>query len=146
MTNRPQSNHTNSRYPGSTYLDLWQRCSILSQQWYEHDIQREHPVVLCGFQNELGIPLHLLPWSKSPLKSIIRLYTDEGSISTLFPPTIFPLLTSRQMRSPAVMRPKCFPSGFIHMYSGNSGSRTEMWPDMPSVKPLREKSRNTAAV
>jgi hypothetical protein len=45
---------------------------------------------------------------------------------TLFPPTTLPVLTSRQIKSPAVINPKCFPRGFIQIYSGNSGSRTEM--------------------
>jgi hypothetical protein len=75
--NTLQSNHTDSRYPGSTCPDLWQTYSILSRQWYEHDIQHEHLVVLCGFRNELGTLLHLLPWSKSPLKSTTRLYRRE---------------------------------------------------------------------
>lgn len=48
--------------------------------------------------------------------------------------------------SPAVSIPKCRPSGFIHIRLGNSGSRTEMWPDWPSVNPLRAKKRNVAAM
>lgn len=63
-----------------------------------------------------------------------------------FPPITAPVWILRQIKSPAVISPKWRPSGFIHIASGNSGSRTEMWPLMPSVKLLREKKRNMAAV
>ena len=42
---------------------------------------------------------------------------DKGGENrrTLFPPTTAPVLTSRHIRSPAVIKPKCFPRGFIQM-------------------------------
>lgn len=43
--------------------------------------------------------------------------------------------------SDALIRPKCFPSGFVQKVWGFSGSRTEMWPLMPSVKPFLAKIR-----
>lgn len=43
--------------------------------------------------------------------------------------------------SDAFSRAKCTASGFVQNKWGYSGSRTEMWPDMPSVRFLRAKTR-----
>lgn len=82
----------------------------------------------------------------SPSLLLVRISPYDHTRRTLLPPTILPEDISRHSMSLAFIRAKCFPRGFIQMQPGNSGSRTLMWPEMPSVKPTRAQLRKTAAM
>lgn len=109
-------------------------------------------LVICisrpSFSSSLSDTDHCSTWALLSLSLHLRIFTYNlgHSLLTLFPPTTSPVNTSKHIISPAVISPKCFPSGFIHIQCSNSGSLPEICPDCPSVKPLRFQSRKVAAM
>lgn len=75
------------------------------------------------------------------------LFAVRAPVAGFSPPaTIRPVEISTSNISPAASMPKWRPSGFIHIHPVHSGSRTEIWPDWPSVHPVRAQVRKTAAM
>ena len=70
--------------------------------------------------------------------------TNAARLTGCEPYTTSPWWLTR-MRSLTVMWRKLRPNGLTQKWSGNSGSRTVMWPATPSPKPKRPKMRSAPA-
>ena len=62
------------------------------------------------------------------------------------PPSITLPSASTRIRSEALIRLKAVPNGFTQNVFGWTGSRSVMWPAMPSSKPYLPKMRNAAVL
>ena len=145
---RQQSSCEEGKYPDSACLIQFQTPTKLVRHRCEHGRLRERLGVLCGSQNESRSQQHL----QVSTNRTEHVYQDEWQgRRTLFPPTTFPVLTSRQIRSPAVMRPKCLPSGFIHCNKlatyfgararavGERGAEIQSWPGERRAQDRRQR-------
>lgn len=116
MRRRRRARRGNCRCLVISCQGAWRMCSMLCLRLCVHGIQRGRPVLLCGLQSGLGNRLHLRVLSKNcSIGYSENVWNRNRDLHTLLPPTTAPVLISRHIRSPAVMRPKWRPRGFIQM-------------------------------